>query len=792
MIAVIGIAGSIFKCLIYTAAAVVSDPLRRLEIMSNRFPDKPGNRDYELVEVLRAMRILLTKLPRPWIVDEKKDDGYTALHLASLNNHVEVAELLVQQGKANMDIQNVNLQTPLHLAVERQHTQIVRLLVREGCNLNIPDKDGDTPLHEALRHHTLSQLRQLQDMQDVGKSSASIACFLAANGADLNLKNKKGQTPLDLCPDPNLCKALAKCHKERNSPGLTAPNAAIIRNDQESLEECMVCSDQKRTHCLDHVDTSVHVRYALLGSRSVQMCKDPVQSRTKIEECVVCSDKKASVLFKPCGHMCACDGCANLMKKCVQCRASIEKTVLFIVCCGGNHKSDRTVGGRLVGCLSTLHLFSKIKPDLMVEHANTLQPYLDIKCNTQGDVMVLHYVARILELVIPLMDHPSESFLAQVEEDLVKLILKHGMMVVQSCISCLGAVVNEVSHNYELVRDCFKKFYGVLARLMYDHKANKDCPTLKTRRPTLLRALFTVGLLCKHFDFDSKDMGDAKVCNRETVFDVFIYFVGHEDEDVQVKALTAIGFFACRHYAFMLAPVLKELYIRLLTDDKASVKLRCQVLRNLQVYLTEEETQMSKSDADWKKHSKTEDLKEMGDVQSGMASTVMQVYLKELMEAFFHENSQVRLTALNVVTLVLKQGLVHPVQCIPYLISMGTDTEQSIRVKADQQLQEIEKKYPGFTHMKALQGLKASYRLQKVFHSTNPLEPVRGRRFNDENQPQALNAFLYSLLRANRSHRRGLLTSVINLFDDSAQTHQDEGQASSLEPSSKIESPAKL
>ncbi|CAL1531407.1 unnamed protein product [Lymnaea stagnalis] len=330
------------------------------------------------------MRILLTKLPRPWIVDEKKDDGYTALHLASLNNHVEVAELLVHQhgskssqdpsnpsqppshppaksGKANMDIQNVNLQTPLHLAVERQHTQIVRLLVREGCNLNIPDKDGDTPLHEALRHHTLSQLRQLQDMQDVGKvgaavitnhllisllmglgtpgadkkSSASIACFLAANGADLNLKNKKGQTPLDLCPDPNLCKALAKCHKERNSPALTAPNAAIIRNDQESLEECMVCSDQKRDTLFGPCG---HICTCSLCSPRVKkclMCKDPVQSRTKIEECVVCSDKKASVLFKPCGHMCACDGCANLMKKCVQCRASIEKTILFIVCCGG-------------------------------------------------------------------------------------------------------------------------------------------------------------------------------------------------------------------------------------------------------------------------------------------------------------------------------------------------------------------------------------------------------------------------------------------------------------------------
>ena len=51
-----------------------------------------------------AMRILLSKLPRPWIVDEKKDDGYTALHLAALNNHVEVAELLVHHVTATVII----------------------------------------------------------------------------------------------------------------------------------------------------------------------------------------------------------------------------------------------------------------------------------------------------------------------------------------------------------------------------------------------------------------------------------------------------------------------------------------------------------------------------------------------------------------------------------------------------------------------------------------------------------------------------------------------------------------
>lgn len=35
----------------------------------------------------------------------------------------------------------------------------LQLLVRHGADPNIPDKDGDTPMHEALRHHTLLQLK---------------------------------------------------------------------------------------------------------------------------------------------------------------------------------------------------------------------------------------------------------------------------------------------------------------------------------------------------------------------------------------------------------------------------------------------------------------------------------------------------------------------------------------------------------------------------------------------------------------------------------------------------------
>lgn len=335
-----------------------------------------------------AMCILLMKLPRRWIVDEKKDDGYTALHLAALNNHVEVAELLIRQGKANMDVQNHNLQTALHLAVERQHPQIVRLLIREGANLNIPDKDGDSPLHEALRNHTLSQLKQLQDANDVGKllmglgsqstdkkSSASIACILAAHGADLKMKNKKGQTPLDLCPDPNLCKALVNCHKEKQNNESDSGNNNDINDGEESaaLDECLVCSDLKRDILFKPCG---HVACCSVCSPRVKkclLCREPIMARTQIEECIVCSYKKASVLFKPCNHIVACESCACLMKKCVQCRLQVDRMIPFILCCGG--KGDITeVQGDIVEDVSKVNIVNANNVNTGAAPSNVNQP----------------------------------------------------------------------------------------------------------------------------------------------------------------------------------------------------------------------------------------------------------------------------------------------------------------------------------------------------------------------------------------------------------------------------------
>uniref|UniRef100_A0A671SBE5 Nipped-B protein n=1 Tax=Sinocyclocheilus anshuiensis TaxID=1608454 RepID=A0A671SBE5_9TELE len=360
----------------------------------------------------------------------------------------------------------------------------------------------------------------------------------------------------------------------------------------------------------------------------------------------------------------------------------------------------------LVACITTLYLFSKIRPQLMVKHAMTMQPYLTTKCNTQSDFMVICNVAKILELVVPLMEHPSENFLTTIEEDLMKLIIKYGMTVVQHCVSCLGAVVNKVTHNYKFVWSCFNRYYGALSKLKLQHQEDPNCTVLVSNKPALLRSLFTVGALCRHFDFDQEEFkGSNTVVIKDKVLELLLYFTKNEDEEVQTKAIIGLGFLFIQHPGLMFASDVKNLYNCLLADRKTSVNLKIQVLKNLQTYLQEEDSRMQEADREWKKMSKQEDLKEMGDISSGMSSSIMQLYLKQVLECFFHTQSSVRHFALNVIVLTLSQGLIHPVQCVPYLIAMGTDLEPTMRNKADQQLVEIDKKYTGFIHVSGFEQL---------------------------------------------------------------------------------------
>ena len=304
-----------------------------------------------------------------WLLEEKKDDGFTALHLACLNNHFNAAELLVLSRHVNVNAKNFNQQTALHLAVECKHQRIIKLLLKHKCDANAENKDGDTALHCLLRNHKIAELRQMMSQEEARTGERLIVLdigkALIQHGANLFLKNKKSQSPLDLCTDPVLNKVLNQFHKDTLksistfSPLISQTNVEeisqistnlIIDNDQmrvrndNVLDECLVCSDNKREVLFEPCGHVATCRDCGSRCKKCLVCKESILGRVELEECLVCSDRKASVKFEPCGHLCSCEVCAKLMKKCIKCRTPIDKQVSWTqLCAQSQEKAVKTV-----------------------------------------------------------------------------------------------------------------------------------------------------------------------------------------------------------------------------------------------------------------------------------------------------------------------------------------------------------------------------------------------------------------------------------------------------------------
>jgi cohesin loading factor subunit SCC2 len=64
-------------------------------------------------------------------------------------------------------------------------------------------------------------------------------------------------------------------------------------------------------------------------------------------------------------------------------------------------------------------------------------------------------------------------------------------------------------------------------------------------------------------------------------------------------------------------------------------------------------------------------------------------HVKKMKKRLITLRQGVRHAAIRVISLILAQGLVHPVQIVPYLICVATDPEQKLAHTADRELQVI-------------------------------------------------------------------------------------------------------
>lgn len=101
--------------------------------------------------------------------------------------HLPVLPFLLSQGRCDVNVKNNRNQSPLHLAVIQGHVGMVQLLVSQGSDVNAEDEDGDTAMHIALERQQLMALAMEKREGEMGASLlAKVRAVPAGKGSVLS------------------------------------------------------------------------------------------------------------------------------------------------------------------------------------------------------------------------------------------------------------------------------------------------------------------------------------------------------------------------------------------------------------------------------------------------------------------------------------------------------------------------------------------------------------------------------------------------------------------------------
>ncbi len=195
---------------------------------------------------------------------------------------------------------------PVHCAAEGGDLDLLRWLVDElGCPLYDADaaplltQQGDSVLGVAARHHRVSVMRWLVQIKE---------CKISEIGERQQLWNT-----IDFLLRGGRILANGEEEEDRRS-------RRVIAREEEEEEEEEESDDESED------DYPPRPRASVLRA-SASATKRASSSKRQTTGCAVCRVKEVDCMVLPCGHLCACSGCASRCKDCPTCYTRINKVV---------------------------------------------------------------------------------------------------------------------------------------------------------------------------------------------------------------------------------------------------------------------------------------------------------------------------------------------------------------------------------------------------------------------------------------------------------------------------------
>jgi ankyrin repeat protein len=281
---------------LFAAAFVGSLEVMDILLQNGADPEIEDDQNWRPVHIaaswgsVEALRLLHSRGASLW-TPGGADRDTTPLHLAAMNGRLAIAEAILEEPPANLDLSNKRGWTALHFAAYYDHATVVRRLVGEGADLEARLPFGWTPLHIASNHDREDAARALVDLRadldarlDNGwtplhiaarDGSVKVAEVLTHSGADLDAtanawgkafdKLGSGWTPLHIAVENDRTVVVrllleAGCDRDPRTPKQRTPlHVAAEHAGQETVSALLESAPDLQALVGDEKLTALHI-----------------------------------------------------------------------------------------------------------------------------------------------------------------------------------------------------------------------------------------------------------------------------------------------------------------------------------------------------------------------------------------------------------------------------------------------------------------------------------------------------------------------------------------------------
>ncbi|KAI3503267.1 hypothetical protein L1887_31706 [Cichorium endivia] len=457
---------------------------------------------------------------------------------------------------------------------------------------------------------------------------------------------------------------------------------------------------------------------------------------------------------------------ASVRKRCeLMCKCLLEK----ILRVEETNANDVEVGA--LHYVLLLHAFCLVDPALCAPASNpsqfvvTLQPYLKKQADNRAVAQLVESIVFVIDSVLPLVRKLPQSVIEDLEQDLKQMIVRHSFLtVVHACIKCLCSMSKVAGKGASVIRYLIQLFFKRLDSLGFENNQQVG------------RSLFCLGLLIRYgsslLRMSLSSTQTLDVSGSLTLFKKYFYA---EDFSLKIRSLQALGYVLIAKPECMLEKDMGNILEATLSSS-TDPRIKMQSLQNLFEYLVDSEMQMENDKAEYEKVVNSKDASHVpvaaGAGDTNICGGIIQLYWNSILGRCLDANEQVRQSALKIVEIVLRQGLVHPITCVPYLIALETDPQEANSKLAHHLLMNMNEKYPAFFESRLGDGLQMSF----IFSMNQSLSesPIQNKTPNNPKGKQDGSSFsyarlgvsrIYKVIRGNRASRNKFMSSIVRKFD---------------------------